>query len=204
MKLNLGCGSQVPDVWINVDYAIGARLAKIAFFRALNKNLKVFNLDWNNRIFIHDLRKKFPWKNNSAAVVYTSHTLEHFTREEGRKFLAECHRILRKDGIIRVVVPDLNYIVKEYSDGRLHADEFIEKLGVLYMNSSNTIKNCLSLFIQFPHKCMYDAPTLLSMLGEIGFHAGCKKPFDSEIEDIRRVEDEGRTQNAVIVEGRKL
>jgi predicted SAM-dependent methyltransferase len=131
-KLNLGCGSQVPDGWINVDYALGARFAKIPFFRALNKKLRLFETDWNDKIYIHNLSKRFPWADSTMDVVYSSHTLEHFSREDGRRFLAECHRVLRKNGIIRIVVPDLRYDVVEYIEGRTNAEDFVEKLNVLY------------------------------------------------------------------------
>lgn len=203
MKLNLGCGSQVPDEWTNVDYALGARFTKIPFFRALNKKVKLFNLDWNEKIYLHDLTKKFPWADSSINIVYSSHTLEHFSREDGRRFLSECHRVLRKDGIIRIVVPNLRHDVTEYIEGRIYADDFVEKLGVLYGNSNNTIKKRLSPFFQFPHKCMYDNSRLVEILNEIGFEVSNRVAFDSDIEDIRFVELEGRTENAVIVEGRK-
>lgn len=89
------------------------------------------------------------------------------------------------------------------SRGGVLADDFVEKLGVLYGNSKNMLKNRLSPFIQFPHKCMYDAPRLLSILSETGFAAVSRAAFESDIGDIRLVELEGRTENAVIVEGRK-
>lgn len=203
MKLNLGCGSQVIDGWVNVDYSIGARLAKFPFFRILNKKIKLFNLNWDNRIYIHNLTKAFPWEDNSVDIVYSSHTLEHLPREEGLKFLNECHRVLRRGGIIRIVVPDLAYLVREYSEGRLRADEFVERLGVLYGHSKNPIKNRLSPFIQFPHKCMYDSATLLTILRDIGFNVRNRESFDSDVEDIKLIELEGRTENAVIVEGEK-
>lgn len=203
MKLNLGCGSHVPDGWINVDYALGARFAKIPIFRALNRALRVFELDWNEKIYLHDLTKKFPWADSSVDVVYSSHTLEHFTREDGKTFLAECHRVLRNNGIIRIVVPDLLNIAVEYIEGQINADDFVEKLGVLYGNTNNALKNRLSPFIQFPHKCMYDSRRLLAILSEVGFDGVNRAPFDSDISDIRLVELDGRTENAVIVEGRK-
>jgi SAM-dependent methyltransferase len=203
MKLNFGCGSQVIDGWVNVDYALGARLAKSPFFRILNKKIKLFDLNWDNRIYIHNLTKVFPWEDNSADIVYSSHTLEHLSRGQGLKFLSECHRVLRKGGIIRIVVPDLAHLVREYSEGRLRADEFVEKLGVLYKHSENPIKNRLLPFIQFPHKCMYDSVALLTILRDIGFNVRNREPFDSDIEDIKLIELEGRTQNAVIVEGSK-
>lgn len=203
MKLNLGCGSQVPNEWTNVDYALGARLTKIPFFRVLNKKVKLFNLDWNEKIYLHDLTKKFPWADSSIDIVYSSHTLEHFSKEDGRRFLSECHRVLRKDGIIRIVVPNLRHNVSEYIEGRICADDFVENLGVLYGNSDNTLKKRLSPFFQFPHKCMYDNSRLLEILDEMGFEASARIAFDSDIEEIRLVELEGRTENAVIVEGRK-
>jgi len=43
-KLNLGCGSHTPEEWINVDNALSARLAKVPFFRIINRKLKIFNL----------------------------------------------------------------------------------------------------------------------------------------------------------------
>jgi len=203
MKLNLGCGSQVPDGWVNVDYAPGARLTKIPFFRAFNRKLKLFDLDWNEKIYIHDLTKAFPWANSTIDIVYSSHALEHLSREDGRMFLAECHRVLHKNGIIRIVVPDLRHDVVEYIEGRIQADDFVEKLGVLFRNSSNALKNCLSPFIQFPHKCMYDSPRLLGILSEIGFDAANRAAFESEISNIQAIELKERTENAVIVEGRK-
>jgi SAM-dependent methyltransferase len=204
MKLNLGCGAIVPEGWINVDYSLGARLAKVPFFSILNRRIKLFNVDWDKRIFIYDLRKKFPWKDETATVVYSSHMLEHLTKEEGRTFIGECHRILRKGGIIRTVVPDLAHEIRKYLQGILRADDFVESLGVLYGNSRSRIKNRLAPFYQFPHKCTYDILTLLSIMREIGFDGKARGAFDSDIEDIEKIESKERVENAVIVEGRKL
>jgi len=203
MKLNLGCGSQVPDGWVNVDYALGARFMKIPFFTTFNRKVKIFNLDWNEKIYLHDLTKRFPWDDSSVDVVYSSHTLEHFSKEDGHRFLTECYRVLRNNGIIRIVAPDLRHYVTKYIEGRINAEDFVEGLGVLYGNSKNKLKRRLSPFYSFPHKCMYDHPRLIEILNKIGFQAQARSAFDSNIEEIRQVELEGRTENAVIVEGRK-
>lgn len=203
MKLNLGCGTQLPDGWVNVDYALGARLAKLPLFRQLNKRLSLFNLDWDEKIYLHDLTKTFPWADSSVDVIYSSHTLEHFSRDDGRRFLAECHRVLRKDGIIRILVPDLRHSVTGYIDGQIPADDFVETLGVLFLGSNSKLKTKLSPFIQFPHKCMYDSPRLVEILDDIGFESTARAPFQSNIKEIQGVELESRTEHAVIVEGRK-
>ena len=202
MKLNLGCGSQVINGWINVDYALGARLAKLPLFRKVNKLIKIFNLDWDNRIFINNLTKPFPWQDCSVDIVYCSHTLEHFSREDGVRFLNECHRVLKKDGIIRIIVPDFRYFVYEYLKGNLKAIFFLEVIGIGSMDDKS-FKGILASLIKFPHKCMYDAIILLEILSGIGFNVEERKPFDSAIEDIMQIELEERTVNAVIVEGKK-
>lgn len=203
MRLNLGCGTQVLDGWINVDYAVGARFSKIPFFRLLNKQLKIFDLDYSENIYLHDLTQQFPWSDCSIDILYSSHTLEHLSKEDGYRFLAECHRVLRKGGIIRIIVPDLQYYIVEYTEGRIQADEFVKELDVLYRRSNNKLKDRLAPFIQSPHKCMYDSSRLLAILKEIGFKASNRAPFDSDIGDIHLIELEKRTENAVIIEGRK-
>lgn len=204
MKLNLGCGSQVPDGWINVDYALGARFAKLPFFRILNKKIKIFNMDWNQNIFIHNLIKPLPWDNDSVDVIYISHTLEHFSKDDGCYLLDQCQRVLKKGGFIRIVVPDLKYIIEKYSTGKLRANDFIKELGINNSKDRTSIKNKIASLFQFQHKCMYDTQTLVEVLKEIGFLSQSKQPFDSDIMDIKTVELENRTKNAVIVEGRKM
>jgi ubiquinone/menaquinone biosynthesis C-methylase UbiE len=49
-------------------------------------------------------------------VVYHSHVLEHFDRDDALRLLAECYRVLRPSGILRVVVPDLLGIVTSYQE----------------------------------------------------------------------------------------
>ncbi|ANV90850.1 class I SAM-dependent methyltransferase [Picosynechococcus sp. PCC 8807] len=205
IKLNLGCGDQVPENWINVDYSLGARLMKFPFFKFINSKLHLFNLDWNDNIVLHDLTKTFPWKDQSVDVIYSSHTLEHLTKEEGQHFLMECYRVLKDNGLLRIVVPDLRKFVESYLNQNMRADDFVHNLGVLYgTQNQNVIKRKLAPFYQFPHKCMYDTPTLLSIIHDTGFTAMDKAAFDSEIEDISAIELSSRTENAVIIEGIKV
>ena len=203
MKLNLGCGPQVLDGWINVDYALGARFMKVPFFRTLNRKLKLFNIDWHDNIYLHNLTKPLPWPDSSVDIIYSSHTLEHFSRDEGRQLLAECHRVLCENGILRIVVPDLRHDVRRYIDGITNAEDFIEELGVLFGSSNNPVKNRLAPFYQFPHKCMYDNDRMVAIFDAVGFDASTRLAFDSDIKDIKQIELESRTEHAVIVEGRK-
>ena len=195
-NLNLGCGEQTPDGWINVDYALGSKLAKIPGINYLG----LTQIKWNKKIFIHNLLKPFPWETESIDIVYSSHTLEHFTREEGLSFLKESYRVLKKNGIIRILVPDLKPVINEYLEGKMRADYFLENLIVLYPSQKSILRKLTNPFVFFPHKCMYDTETLIAVLEGIGFAVKERKALDSDIADISNIELIHRTENAVIVE----
>ena len=205
VRLNLGCGHHPPEGWLNVDNSLGARLAKFPYFNRLNASLHIFKLQWDHRIFIHDLRKPFPWKDQSIDIIYSSHTLEHFPRQEGRHFLGECARVLKPDGIIRLLVPDLQAIISQYLNGKIPADEFIDRLMVTYDTGEDGFwRKKLAPFVRSPHKCLYDASTLLNIMETFRLRMHEKKPFESEIEEIEDIETSERTHGVVILEGRKM
>lgn len=89
--LNLGCGHCYHKEWTNVDF-----------------------VSINEFVLAHNLLKGVPFENESFSVVYHSHVLEHFSKSDGHSFLDECYRVLKKEGIIRVVIPDLEKIVRNY------------------------------------------------------------------------------------------
>lgn len=81
----------------------------------------VFFPDWTNCDFIprpgimgHDLRKPLPFVDEKFSATYSSHVLEHFNPSSGKSFLKEQFRVLKPEGICRVVVPDLETICKLY------------------------------------------------------------------------------------------
>ena len=53
--------------------------------------------------------------------------LEHLDRAEARSFLAECRRVLKPGGIVRLAVPDLRSAIDEYLQ-RSDADSFLLRL----------------------------------------------------------------------------
>ena len=96
--INIGCGNRYHSDWINID------------IKSKDPNVIEYNI-----------LKGIPFEDDSLDVVYHSHVLEHFTKENGMRFINECYRVLKPGGIIRVVVPDLEGIIKEYQ--KLISDE---------------------------------------------------------------------------------
>jgi len=97
--LNLGCGDRYHADWTNVD------------MQAAGKG-----------VIVSDLRSGIPFPNGYFDAVYHSHLLEHLPRHEAYGLIDECYRVLKPRGIIRIVVPDLEAIAREY----LNALELID------------------------------------------------------------------------------
>jgi len=89
--LNLGCGSRFINNWTNIDFASNSPFVKK-----------------------YNLTKGIPYDNETFKVVYHSHVLEHFSKDMANYFLSECFRVLEKNGILRIAVPDLEQICRLY------------------------------------------------------------------------------------------
>lgn len=84
VKLNLGCGKNIREGWVNVD--------KFAFQEV---------------DIIHDLNSiPYPFKDESVDHILLSHVLEHLNNPP--EVLIECHHILKVGGILEVKVPHKN------------------------------------------------------------------------------------------------
>lgn len=89
--LNLGCGSKYHKDWVNVDFVSN-----------------------DKGVLAYDLLQGIPYKDNTFDVVYHSHIIEHFPKENVNDFIKECYRVLKPDGIIRIATPNLEEIVRNY------------------------------------------------------------------------------------------
>lgn len=89
--LNIACGKRYHKDCINID------------FHSDSKFVKKVNILCG-----------LPFESDSFDVVYSSHFLEHLNVEQAEFILREAYRVLKKGGIIRIVVPDLENICKEY------------------------------------------------------------------------------------------
>jgi predicted SAM-dependent methyltransferase len=57
--------------------------------------------------------------------IFTSHVLHHLYKDQARQLLKDVWRVLKPDGTIRIAVPDLEFIIALYLQGR--REEAIEK-----------------------------------------------------------------------------
>lgn len=81
------------------------------------KNSDWVNLDWyphSEHVQKANLITTLEFPDKTFEVVYTSHFVEHIQKEKLDFILSECYRILKPNGVLRIVVPDFENIVREY------------------------------------------------------------------------------------------
>lgn len=161
-KVNLGSGPSGKKGWINYDWGLLPFLNKYGLIKLaviMRFIDKSYLMKWPP-IFLVDIRKKLPLEDKSVDFVYCSHVLEHFKPEIILNILRESKRVLRKNGVLRVVIPDIEYILKNYKSAK-QFNEF-----VFGYNKEKRYK--FSMFIR-GHEWMMDKEEIRNKLVEAGF-----------------------------------
>jgi len=91
-KLHLGAGFNVLAGWLNTDV----------------------NPESDNIAYL-DITDPLPFQDGKFDYIFSEHLLEHVSYEEGIYHLARFHRILRKNGKIRIATPDLQFLIGLYT-----------------------------------------------------------------------------------------
>lgn len=115
--------------------------------------------------FRADIRQ-LPFENDSFSVVFNSHVLEHFGRNEIDDVLDEWIRIIEPGGELRLVVPNIEWAAEKIKEGIV--DNTV--LNVLYGQQS---------YAENFHKCGFTPKTLRKMLEKRGL-----KYLEERIEDF--------------------
>tara|TARA_Y100000589_G_scaffold324149_1_gene359838 strand:- start:4940 stop:5617 length:678 start_codon:yes stop_codon:yes gene_type:complete len=183
---------------LNIDWSVSLIIKKNFFLRILlskllskerQNNLKKLS----QNIIVHDLRNGIPYANNSIDAVYHSHLLEHIDRTEVKDFLMEIFRVLKPNGVQRIVVPDLYFLCKSYVENYekcINQNKLIKKhddyvaaileQAVRKEASGSSKQNKILRKIENlilgdarkrgeTHQWMYDSVNLKSVLNEVGF-----------------------------------
>lgn len=119
--LNLGCGFHAcahPNV-VNIDWSIyirarASRLGRLVAPMLLKGERRQRFERLPPNVLAYNLKNGIPFPDQSVDVVYHSHVLEHIERDLVPGFLREVFRVLRRGGIHRIVVPDLEVLCRRY------------------------------------------------------------------------------------------
>jgi cyclopropane fatty-acyl-phospholipid synthase-like methyltransferase len=143
MKLNLCCGDDVRDGYINIDV------------RKTKPNVLILDLE-------KEILKPFP--SNSVEEIIAKDCIEHVSWRRVEDLLRDIHRVLKCDGRVYIQVPDLEAIATKVI---LNPDFCFGDLcgwkAISYWiyGSQDYLENS--------HKAGFTIPTLKRLLEQIGF-----------------------------------
>jgi SAM-dependent methyltransferase len=194
IKINIGSGLSGIRGWRNLDNSPTITLSRIP---VLNRLLKT--PDWPRDVQRYDVRKGLRFADGSVRYIYSSHTFEHFTPAESLAVAKECFRVLEPQGILRIVVPDLELIAREYlaDPSPLAAQNFLSRLS-LHHSVHDVVHPGSN------HSQMFDGKALVHLLREAGFaQAAVSEYKKSAIPEIDQIELEVRRAESLYVEACK-
>jgi predicted SAM-dependent methyltransferase len=163
-NLNIGSLAEIASGWENTDITPHIFLAKVPggarLMRALNL-MTAERFDEHRRGIYARLRyldatKRFPYPSDTFDNIFSCHMLEHLYRDDAVSCVREVYRVLKRGGVFRLIVPDLDLLVRRYDDK--HPELMLQKI---YENTQKRDKN--------RHHWMYTAASLSRLLGSAGF-----------------------------------
>ena len=203
-----GCGLSAPKEWINFDVSPTLRIQKTPMLGSILKSK--LNTAFPSNVLYGDIIKGLPIDENSCDGLYCSHTLEHLSLQDFRQAIINSFKVLKKGGIFRCIVPDLESLarsyIKELDNGeKLASLNFMNRTALGMKERPRGLKGFFSSFFgNSRHLWMWDNKSLLAELKDVGFTQirACKFN-DSDDEMFKSVEDINRFENVVAIECRK-
>ena len=216
IKLNVGSGNRLPKGWVNIDSSWHARISKVPAVKSLLLSLKLIpehyrQIQWGKDVLIHDLNNPLPYKDETVDVIYASHIVEHLFYDSAANFLKDSHRVLKRGGVARVIVPDLDATVEEYrqqlNDSGNAANANHQFIKNIYMcEFSRTVVSPWVRFFRGAHdknlhRYVYNESGLRRHFENAGFQNVKRcQAFESAIGDIEAIELSERLDSALCLE----
>lgn len=182
IKLNLGCGGNLLEGYLNVGFEDGR--------------------PDSDHYLNHDLSKSIPADFCSVDVIYNCHFLEHLSYTDGIQFLKNSHVAMKDGAIMRILVPDLELWCLRYLQ---HDKEFLNAYRNAYLGPNYPTDGSIfmGMLHNHGHKMGWDWDTLKYWLEWTGFKYVRKTKYrESDLEDIQRLEpvNPGRELESLCVE----
>ena len=187
LKLQLGAFDQILPGWVNTDITPHLKIARAPgldwlIYRAggmTRERFRQHRAGVFRQLRTLDATKRFPFADDTVDAISISHMLSNLTRDGAQRCLADCYRVLKPGGILRVSTLDLDAAVRDYDPSR--PDVLMDLLFDL--DTSNRAKN--------RHWWHYNEASLTALMQRSGFREAARRAFrqgecpDVEIADSR-------------------
>ena len=150
LRMNIGCGHNTLDGWLNVDIEHGGVRS--------------------NAVWL-DATVPFPVASGLFKAVLCEHMIEHIPKTRGKFLVAEVFRVLQPGGKFRVITPDLDAMFDLYRnplDDR--ARGYLDFVARIHDLPSITPGEAVNLmFREYGHQHIYSITELNEMFEQAGF-----------------------------------
>ena len=173
LRLHIGAGTTALQGWVNLDLAPYPGVDAVV-----------------------DVRAGLPYAD--VSYIFAEHFIEHLTLEDGLRFMRDCRRVLREDGVLRLSTPNLDWVwLTHYKPpAELTPEESL--LGCLEINRA---------FHGWGHQFLYNERTIARALRSAGFAAVEARSYGAspiaELRDLERHErhdDRPGAPSVIVVE----
>jgi predicted SAM-dependent methyltransferase len=188
-KLHIGCGWNVLPGWINVD--IRPRYSSVIPI---------------------DVRRGLPFPDGIFDYVFHEHVIEHLDRTDGMKLLAECFRVLRPGGKMRVVAPDLDFLWKLMHEPTEMTRRYVKEQVANHLPGEEPHPTLIvnNFFRSFDHQFIYDVDFMCKTLERVGFGelrqgtvGASDDPNLDDLENVGRMPEGFLALESMVIEARK-
>lgn len=147
LKLNLGSGPGKLDGWVNVDMAAAERPDVVA-----------------------DLTRPLPFATQSADYIHSEDFIYVLEPDQAHDFLCECRRVLKPQGVLRLLTPDLQRFARAY----LHDPDWLVRIWNQFVGLPLKTESACEVFnlgMRLASRFQYDQPTLTRIAAACGLRA---------------------------------
>jgi predicted SAM-dependent methyltransferase len=158
IKFNLGSFTTMfHHGWVNMDV----------------HNLGQFAQQYGYVYRQHDITKGLPLESGCVDMLYACHLMGHINYRQGESVLKECRRVLKKNGILRVIIPDVDIMLDVYIDNNL---QIFDDINDGCANAQSQVERLYSLMCA-GNAAIYNSSTVIRMLKDAGFSDAKKMAF---------------------------
>ena len=176
-KLQIGCGKNTIGGWLNTD------------------------LNFNSNVAYLDAGGDYPFKDTTFNFIFSEHLFEHLKEEQQLKMLSECFRLLKKEGVLRIATPSIDFLFAIYKEPQETMNENyvtwamrhspqLRKVKKLTANRDYDHLHVINHFFKaWGHKMIHSSSSLKSFGAQVGFRTIIEKKVGySEFEELRNLE----------------
>jgi predicted SAM-dependent methyltransferase len=151
-RLHIGCGEHLLSGWLNTDHQPELPM--------------VMHLDASQH---------FPFREETFDYIFSEHVIEHISYRDGVKMLAECFRVLKRSGKVRISTPDLAFLIDLARPDKSELQRAYIKWAVIAFTPGAPDDNeafIINNFVRnWGHTFIYDEKTLRGAMASAGLTA---------------------------------